>query len=382
METTFDTVVVGARVAGAATGLHLSRLGHKVLIVDRTGPPTDTLSTHALMRTAVLQLDRAGVLDEIRAVPTPEVRRITLGFFGQSVSFDVRHEFGIDALYAPRRSILDSILLEAARAAGAEVALGHAVADLSRSDDGSVDGVVLRSGARIRARVVVGADGRNSAVAKLAGAPVERFVAPTNAVTYSYFEGLEDVGFDFRFGPGVATGAITTNDGLTLVMGGVPSATFDGPEPAFRRALEIGDPDLARSVAGARRVERFHFTPGIASHLRVPAGPGWVLVGDAGFTKDPLSAHGISCALRDAELAARAIHRGLVEPESARSAADEYHRIRNRFALPILELTSELAAYRWDAARASALMRGLGRITDDECAHLTSRAPASGLLVA
>jgi menaquinone-9 beta-reductase len=146
--------------------------------------------------------------------------------------------------------------------------------------------------------------------------------------------------------------------------------------------LRTAAPDLARQVEEGRRVERFRFTPGIASFLRVPAGPGWVLVGDAGFTKDPLSAHGISCALRDAELAADAIHTTLTEPGAEEAAGRHYRATRDRFAIPILEHTAALASYQWDATGASALMRALGRVTDAECEFLGRTATSPRLMVA
>ena len=175
----------------------------------------------------------------------------------------------------------------------------------------------------------------------------------------------------------MSTSAIPTNDGLTLIAANVPSQHLGAPEEAFHRVLRTLAPDLATAVGDGRRVERFRFTPGIDSFLRVPAGPGWMLVGDAGFTKDPLSAHGISCALRDAELAAEAIHVSLTEPEAEVAAGRRYQAVRDRFAIPLLEYTIELASLDWTGTRASELMRALGRVTDAECELLgrTARSP-------
>ena len=286
----------------------------------------------------------------------------------------MKPEFGVDALYAPRRTILDSIILDAAAEAGADVQLGVSVTDLSRDDAGRVDGVVLGRGSSstvVPSQIVVGADGRNSTVARLVDAPVERSHPATNAGLYSYFEGMPDIGYDFRFAPRMSTTVISTNHGATLVFSGVPTDDFAEPEQLFHSVLRRTAPDIADLVKDATRVERFHLAPGIPSFLRTPIGPGWVLVGDAGFTKDPLSAHGISCALRDAELAASAIHLTLSNRETEAAAGHTYRAIRNRFAIPLLDHTIELASYRWDAAEASSLMRALGRVTDAECAYLT-----------
>jgi flavin-dependent dehydrogenase len=269
--------------------------------------------------------------------------------------------------------VLDTIILDAARAAGADVELGVSVNALTRDDSGAVDGVLVGRGdttRRIRAAVVVGADGRNSTVAKLVSAPLERFHPATNAGVYTYFQGLPISGYDFRYGDRMSTSALPTNGG-TLIAVGVPTEDFEGPEATFSRVLAAVAPDLADAVAGAERVERFRFTPGIESFLRRPTGPGWALVGDAGFTKDWLSAHGLSCALRDADLASAAIHATIVNPRVAADAGHLYRTIRNRFAMPLLEHTIELASYDWDLQRASELMRALGRVTDAECAFLT-----------
>jgi menaquinone-9 beta-reductase len=379
----YDAVVVGARVAGSMTALHLARLGHRVLIVDRAGPPADTLSTHALLRTAVLQLQRAGVLHAVG--DAPPVRTIRLGFDDEVIDIPVRDDHGVDALFAPRRTVLDQTLLEAAVGAGADTALGRTVTELIRDESGRIGGVVLGGGAgpvRVPATIVVGADGRNSTVAGLVDAPVERFVPPTNAAVYSYFSDVPTVGFDFRFGPRVSTGAVATNDNLTLVSAGVPTEDFGNPVDTFHRALRAAAPDLADAVEDGHRVERFRFSSGIASFIKVPHGDGWLLVGDAGFTKDPLSAHGISCALRDAELAAQAIHTTLREPTAEHAAASRYAAIRDRFARPLLDHTAALAAYEWDGAGASALMRALGRVTDEECEYLGQTATSPRALVA
>ena len=380
MTTDYDVVVVGARVAGAMTALHLARAGHRVLIVDRAGPPADTLSTHALMRTAVLQLTKAGLLDELVEAGTPAIRRLTLGFGADVVSFDLREDYGVSALYAPRRTVLDALILDAARMAGADVALGRGVTAVTRDAADRVSGVVIGRGRdhiAVRARYVIGADGRNSTVARLVGAVDARVVEPTAASVYSYYAGMADNGFDFRFAEGGTAGTVTTNDGLTLVWAGVPVGAFDDPASTFARTLDFVASDISRAAAGAERVERLRFTRGITSFLRTPAGPGWALVGDAGFTKDPLSAHGISCALRDSEFAAEAVTTGLAHPEREHEAGVHYATRRDRFAVGVLESTAALASYRWTPAGASDLMRQLGRLTDAECEYLTTDRPLS-----
>jgi 2-polyprenyl-6-methoxyphenol hydroxylase-like FAD-dependent oxidoreductase len=127
-----DVIVVGARVAGAATALHLARAGHEVLVLDRTGPPTDTISTHALMRSGVLQLRRANILDRIVDAGTPAIGRVGLAFDEERIDFPVAEEFGVDAYFAPRRPVLDTALLDAAVEAGARFLTGISVTDVVR----------------------------------------------------------------------------------------------------------------------------------------------------------------------------------------------------------------------------------------------------------
>jgi len=173
---TYDAVIVGARCAGAATAMLLASFGLRVLLFDKSGYGTDTLSTHALMRPAVLLLHRWGLTDRLEAEGTPRITRTSFLYADnerrEQVEVDIKPRHGVDTLYAPRRSVLDRILVDAAREAGADVHHGVQMLDLLHAD-GRVAGVRLRdeSGrARdVRAGIVIGADGRRSGVARLAG---------------------------------------------------------------------------------------------------------------------------------------------------------------------------------------------------------------------
>lgn len=373
----YDVIVVGARVAGASTAMLLARQGHRVLMIDRAELPSDTVSTHAVLRSGVLQLDRWGLLERVVEAGTPPVKQITLGFDRERIRFDVRTEHGVSELYAPRRHLLDGLLLEAAREAGADFMGGTRMVDLLRDASGRVTGIELESdGDRspVTARYVIGADGVWSRVARLVEAPMLWGHEPTNAVHYAYFAGIDQPGFWFQFTPGVNAGIISTNDGLSLVFVGRPRELMgeftSDPEREFLRLLGQAGNDLLGKVSEGFQETPFRGTPGLPGFIRKPYGAGWALVGDAGYTKDPISAHGISDALRDAELCARAVDRALCRPDQTREALAWYQRLRDRLSAPLSRESEALARYSWNAEEASRRMRRISDAVRAECEAL------------
>jgi 2-polyprenyl-6-methoxyphenol hydroxylase-like FAD-dependent oxidoreductase len=135
----FDAVIVGARCAGAATAMLMARAGLRVLVVDRTHPSRDTLSTHALMRAGVVQLSRWGLLQRVVAAGTPPVTATTFHYGDRTETLQLT-----EPLYAPRRTVLDTALLSAAREAGAQARFGVGVTELCRDRTGRVTGVLAR----------------------------------------------------------------------------------------------------------------------------------------------------------------------------------------------------------------------------------------------
>ena len=222
IEPGYDVVVVGARAAGAATAFLLARHGLRVLLVDRGRYGADTLSTHALMRGGVLQLTRWGLLDEIIAAGTPRGAANDVPVRRRPGAVTLKRSYGVEALYAPRRTVLDPILVDAAAAAGAEVRFGVAVTGVERDRHGTVTGITgrARDGETVRAaaRIVVGADGIRSTVAEAVGAPYERVGRSVAAVTYGYWTGLETDGYEWNFRPDAASGVVPTNDGQACVF--------------------------------------------------------------------------------------------------------------------------------------------------------------------
>lgn len=361
--TEYDAVVVGARCAGSATALLLARAGMRVLLLDRTHPGHDTLSTHALMRAGVVQLDRWGVLPRIVAAGTPAVTATTFHYADRAETVALRAP-----LYAPRRPVLDTALLAAALEAGAEARFGADVTALERDRSGRVCGVRYRVRGRgagggehgARAPLTVGADGLRSGVARAVDAPTTWQGSAASACLYGYWPARAATAYEWFYRPGHAAGIIPTNDGQVCIWAGLPAARFAdeqraGLDGVFARVLHRMAPEMAavRAAAGVGgdRIGRLRGFPGAPARLRRPYGPGWALVGDAGYFKDPLTAHGITDALRDAELLARAAVDG--RP----AAFAHYEAERDAMARPLVEAAERIAAYGWDLTGIEDLLR-------------------------
>jgi 2-polyprenyl-6-methoxyphenol hydroxylase-like FAD-dependent oxidoreductase len=350
----------------------LARAGHRVLMVDRAPAGTDTISTHTLLRTAVLQLDRWGLLERIVDEGTPPIHRVTLGFGSRLYPIELSDDFGVDALYAPRRTLLDPILGAAAIDAGAEYLDRTTATELIMDSSGRVVGLGVESGTErsvVSARFVVGADGWRSRIARLAEAVTYRSEPGNSTTMYAYYRGVDTDGVHFQFTPGVNAGLIPTNDGLVCVYLALPNAAAArlgaNPERSFESHVAASHPTVAEAIAGAERMHPYR-RMAMPGFLRQPWGSGWALVGDAGFSKDPISAHGISDAFRDAELCARAIDLTLQGAAGEAEAMSEYHARRDQFAIPMLDDSAELAAHSWDEERASVLMRRISETVKEE----------------
>jgi len=375
----YDAVIVGARAAGAATAHLLARSGLRVLLVDRGRYGADTLSTHALMRGGVLQLSRWGMLEKIIAAGTPPVHRATFRYADAVVPVTVKPSYGVDALYAPRRTVLDPILVDAAVASGADVRFGIAVADLDRDRRGAVTGVTgrTRDGRpfRARARIVVGADGIRSTVAERADAPFERVGISAAAVTYGYWSGLQTDGYEWNFRPDAASGVIPTNNGQACVFASAsPQRIGRGGLAPLTQIIAESSADLAGRLATAvppRALRTFTGQPG---HMRRSWGPGWALVGDAGYFKDPLTAHGLTDALRDAELLARGII-AVADGADERDALARYQMTRDALSSELFDLTDVIAGHRWTDAEIPSLLLQLNAAMTGEVQALATLPP-------
>jgi flavin-dependent dehydrogenase len=366
-----DVVVVGARAAGASTALLLARAGLDVILIDRSRYGLDTVSTHALLRGAVVQLRRWGLLDQLVAAGTPPIRRATFHYAAGSTTIDFRPG---DALYAPRRTLLDPLLVDAAYAAGARVHYGVTAVDVQRDGDGRVCGLYAQDrrgqGLAIRSRLVVGADGYNSAIARLVRAPVERAADGVGAYLYRYWSGVTTDGYESMFRPSATAGIIPTNEDLTCVfVGGAPQRLTSGEPDLYTTLLREANPTVAERVLAGSPVGRTRRFTGRPGRMLRPHGPGWALVGDAGYWKDPISAHGLTDALRDAELLARATLSGF-ESDTLDEAIGAYRIERNRLSGELFDITDRIARADWTDRDIEGLMRSLSQSMAAEVAAL------------
>jgi flavin-dependent dehydrogenase len=378
----YDAIVVGARCAGASTALLLARAGAKVLVVDRQTYGSDTVSTHALMRAGVLQLERWGLLSDLMAAGTPAVRQTTFHYGSEAVRIDIKPEHGVAHLCAPRRTVLDRLLVDAARDAGADVRHGVSLNDLQIGAGGRVIGAHIKDLAgnetAVSADIVIGADGRQSTLAKRVGAHTYVEGSGASAYVYGYFEDLPDDGYHWYFEKDVAAGVIPTNDNQHCVFVGMPRGKFGGAfrkdmEGSFLRAAEANSPQLREALESARLVGRLRFLICSPGYFRQSHGAGWALVGDAGYFKDPLTAHGITDALRDAELLSRAVIDGRA------GAFARYQDERDALARPLFDVTDSIAGFRWDIDQVKDLHGELSHAMKAETEHMAASAPPAAL---
>ncbi|HEU4620250.1 MAG TPA: NAD(P)/FAD-dependent oxidoreductase [Gammaproteobacteria bacterium] len=348
MSKAYDVIVIGARCAGSPTAMLLARKGYRVLLVDRASFPSDTLSTHVVQPLGVAALERWGLLERLVATACPPIDTYAFDFGPVTLAGSP----GTDAApvaYCPRRTVLDKLLVDAAAEAGAEVRERFNVTEIV-IEDGRVAGIKghAKDGPDVvdRARVVVGADGRRSMLAEAVGAERYREKPALLCGYYTYWSDLE-VGACFatyvRDRRGFATAP--THDGLTLVVAGWPAAELDANkhdvEGHYLRALDQA-PELAERVRAAKREAPFAGTL-VPNYFRKPYGPGWALVGDAGYNRDFITAQGIGDAFRDAERCAVALDETLGGARGFDDAMADYQRERDEHVLAMYEFTCGLA---------------------------------------
>jgi 2-polyprenyl-6-methoxyphenol hydroxylase-like FAD-dependent oxidoreductase len=384
MQMRHDVVVVGARTAGAATAMLLARLGHDVVMLDRAELPSDTISTHQIARTGVVALRRWGLLDSVLASGAPALRQVTFHADGDCSTRTVKDRFGVDHLVAPRRYVLDAILAEAAVRAGATLATGVTVAGVRFDAAGRVTAVSGRrrdgSPVEVQARFVVGADGLWSRVARSVGADIIDERGRGASTRYAYYAGLPWSGIEFFTSDRAFAGVFPTNDAQACVWICTPEAdarAAGSSATAFDAQLQRGAPALVRRLRAAHRVSPVRGMLRMPNQVRRAFGAGWALVGDAGYHRDAVTAHGISDAFRDAELLAVALDDTLRGRTDEVTALGGFEAARDEALGEVFDLTCALGTFP-PVPEFVELMRRLGRAIDAEAATLAGR-PVPGL---
>jgi flavin-dependent dehydrogenase len=345
----YDAIIVGARVAGSPTAMLLARQGYRVLLVDKASFPSDTPKGHYIQPSGVAYLERWGLLSKV-AASTPSVSRILFDLGPFALRGSPRWPSGqLAEAYAPRRSVLDLILVEAAVAAGAELRERFSVDGLVW-ENGKVTGIGGRANGRAvveSAPIVIGADGIYSRVARAVDAPTYHERPRLSGAYWSYWSGVPAEGLEFYPREDCVVGVFPTNDDLVGVFVQWPQAEFQTVRSDIGRsyfeALDLA-PSLAARVRKGTQETSFEGRFDLFNYLRRPYGPGWALVGDAGYMKDSVTGQGINDAFRDAELLAEAIDSGFSGRCPLELALAEYERRRNEQVMPMYDFTCQLAA--------------------------------------
>jgi flavin-dependent dehydrogenase len=348
--TMYDAIVVGARCAGSPTAMLLAREGYRVLLVDRATFPSDTMSTHFIHPPGIARLKRWGLLERVAASNCPPFSKISFDLGPFTLIGTPPPADGVAEYYCPRRTVLDKILADAAVEAGAELREGFSVQEILMDSD-SVTGIRGRDadGATVReeARIVVGADGMRSLVARAVEAP-EYNTKPTFACAYyTYWSGVPIEGAEIYPRERWITIVFPTNDDLVGTFIEWPREEFhtvrSDIEGNFLKKLDLA-PGLAERIRNGKREANFVGTGVLPNFFRKPYGPGWALVGDASYHKDPHLAQGITDAFRDAELLTEAADAGLSGRRPLDEALADYEEKRNAAAMPAYELNCQLAS--------------------------------------
>lgn len=401
----YDVIVVGARVAGSPTAMLLGRAGLRVLLVDRAEFPSDVLSTHLLHPRGGSYLNRWGLLDRLFARDTPSWEVHSAVHHGITLSGAPTRKMVSDRLVsahgwtgdealdaavvrycAPRRTVLDELLLEAAEDSGVHVRQGFTVEELIVRDE-VVVGIRGRGRDGVRttesARVVIGADGRNSLVAKQMRAGEYNGFERCTYCYYSYWEGVDTSGLTFPslYVRGrIGAGAAPTNGGLVSVFTFGPREWFHDfrkdIEGNFDRALETIHPDLAERLRAGRRVEQFRGTADQPGLFRTPYGRGWALVGDAGCQKDQSTGSAMTHAFRDAEYLAEALVSGLDGDSSLEAALRGYAKKRDDDSRGYYEHVCAIAECREPTAESLQLLSAISRQQSDMDAYFGMQSDA------
>jgi 2-polyprenyl-6-methoxyphenol hydroxylase-like FAD-dependent oxidoreductase len=381
----YDAIIVGARCAGAPSAMLLARKGYRVLLIDKASFPSDTLSTHILWPHGAEAMDRWGLLDRLATTGCPPVARNMIFDVGPfALKGAVSETNAGRGGFCPRRTVLDKLLVDAAVDAGAELREGFSAEALVWDGD-RVAGIKGhgRTGGTTeeRARVVIGADGVHSLVAKTVRAREYDVKPPITTNYYGYFsefaaDDLEEYVRDYQ-----AVGCFPTHDRMTLIAVLWPSSRFEEVRADIEghvRTVLQSTPTVAQRLRSATREGKWVGTAGVPNYFRQPFGPGWALVGDAGYNKDPITAQGISDAFIDAENLTTALHDGWSTRRPLDEALADYQSSRDRRVKPMYDFTCQLATLAPPAPpmpQLFAALRGNQQDTDRFLSAITGSRP-------
>jgi 2-polyprenyl-6-methoxyphenol hydroxylase-like FAD-dependent oxidoreductase len=346
----YDAIIVGARCAGAPTAMLLARKGYRVLMVDKAIFPSDTISTHILWPHGAEVMDRWGLLERLGATGCPPIALRLLFDVGPfALKGGVTDTNAGRGGFCPRRTVLDKLLVDAAVEAGAELREEFTVETLLWDGD-RVAGIKGRSrtagSADERARIVIGADGVHSLVAKAVRPPEYDTKPPLTTNYYTYYSGFEADDLEQYVREFQAVGCFPTHDGLTLIAVLWPSSRFQeirtDIEGHVWKVLE-STPTVADRLRGAKREEKWMGTAGVPNYFRKPFGTGWALVGDAAYDKDPITAQGISDAFLDAESLSNALDEGWSGRRPLDEALAAHQTSRDQRTKPMYDFTCQMA---------------------------------------
>lgn len=362
----YDVIIVGARVAGSVVATLLGEMGYRVLVLDRATFPSDTLSTHFFRAPALRAFERMGVSGVQAVAPhlTVNYNVVDGVVFPEPVDRPDDYPFYM----CVRRITLDHILFRRMRdMATVETREGVTVTGLL-TEDGVVKGIRWRNSqyeGEERAKVVVGADGIHSFVAKEVNPRAEHSEAVNRAMYYSYYRKVrpnEGPAAEFHYCGNTLVYCFPCDHDLTLLAASVPIGEFSrfkkDPESEFVKALGMMTA-LAPRLAAAERAAPVRGTGSIPGYLRIPYGKGWALVGDAGMVMDPWSGQGIDQASTHAVLLAESLGNYFSGSKDWETSMQTYHEGRNEFSLKTYQRTCKFSVDLRPMTKAALERRGL-----------------------
>ncbi len=349
----YDVIVVGARCGGAPLAMLLAREGHKVLMVDRMAIGTDIMSTHYVKRSGASLLNRWGLLEQLRQAGTPGISELSFNIDETKLAGRAPGCDGVAEDFTPRRTVLDPILVQAAAEAGAEIRDQFTVSSLI-FDEGRVAGIrgTGKNGIETaeRAKVVVGADGIRSLVAKSVGAETIVDGGSHTCGYYAYYSGMRDkdnaASLSIRTQDRRFYITFPTNDDLDMVFLFWPAeearSVRKDLEAAFGESLKLV-PELEARVRQGKRETRITGSHLLPNFFRRAHGPGWALVGDAALHRDPITAQGITNAFTHAAILGEELSAGLKGDKPIGQALADYDRRQFEKLKPMFDYTVHLS---------------------------------------